>query len=147
MLSLLVLTACSTSLETPPDSAPQPAGPDESMAAGSPPPKETQPPETDNPPEEPYKNTIRWSTASEVENFGFNVYRGDTADGPFQRLNDEIIEGGYTTDEPQSYTFIDDTIDPYRSYFYYVESVSLSGIRENFTPVLQAKPKLPKNDG
>ena len=99
-----------------------------------------------DPKNQEFENNIKWSTASEVENAGFNVYRGDSEDGPFERLNDELIEGAYTTDEPSSYSFLDREIDPYRSYFYYVESVSLSGVRENFTPVIRAKPKLPPTE-
>ena len=90
-----------------------------------------------------YSNTIRWSTASEVDNFGFDVYRGESEDGPFIRLNPVPIEGGGTTDEPRSYSFVDDTIDPHRTYYYYVESISMSGERERFTPIGKAAPKLP----
>lgn len=90
-----------------------------------------------------HSNTIRWATASEDENFGYDVFRGDSPDGPFVRLNETTIEGAGTTDETRSYQFVDDTIDPYRTYYYYVESISLSGDRQRFTPVGKAGPKLP----
>ncbi len=90
----------------------------------------------------PYDNTIKWATASEVDNFGFDVYRGDSPDGPFERLNAETIEGGGTTDEPRNYKFIDDTIDPYKTYYYYVEAISMNSVRERFTPVGKAGPKI-----
>ncbi len=91
---------------------------------------------------ETYQNTIKWSTASEVDNFGFDVFRGDSEDGPFERLNAETIEGGGTVDEPRKYQFVDDTIDPHRTYYYYVESISMGGVRERFTPVGKAGPKI-----
>ena len=91
----------------------------------------------------PYRNTVRWSTASEVDNFGYDVYRATNADGPFERLTKDPIPGAGTTDEPQKYSFVDDTIDPHQAYYYYVESISLAGERERFTPVIAAKPKLP----
>lgn len=86
-------------------------------------------------------NTIRWSTASEVDNFGFDVYRAEAADGPFVRLTAKPVAGAQTTDEPQAYAFVDDTILPGRAYFYFVESISLAGVRERFTPVIRAGPK------
>ena len=134
-------TACSQRAGT--TSKPLAAAPTSDAATADP---ATAPEATENDaPAEDHKNTIRWTTASEVENSGFNVYRGNGREGPFERLNEDIIEGGYTTDEPQSYSFVDRDIDPYRSYFYYVESVSLSGIRETFTPIIEARPKLERD--
>lgn len=89
-----------------------------------------------------YTNTLKWKTASEVENFGFDVYRGDAEEGPFERLTETPIPGAGTVDEPQAYVFVDRTIDPRRAYWYYVESISLDGIRERFTPVFRAAPKI-----
>ncbi|MEM7349345.1 MAG: hypothetical protein AAF657_00970 [Acidobacteriota bacterium] len=91
---------------------------------------------------EPYKNTIKWTTASEVDNFGFDIFRSLSEDGPFERVNAETIEGAGTTDEPTSYQFVDDTIDPHKAYYYYVESISMSGDREQFTPVGRIRPKI-----
>ena len=97
-------------------------------------------------PPEPYNNTIKWTTASEVDNFGFDVYRGDGPDGPFERINAETIEGAGTTDEPTDYRYVDDTIDPRRTYYYYVEAISMDGVRERFTPVGKAGPKIQPED-
>ena len=96
--------------------------------------------------EEPLSNKIRWTTASEVDNFGFDVYRSESEDGPFEVLTKEPIEGGGTVDEPRNYLFVDDTIDPAKAYYYYVESVAMSGEREQFTPIVRAKPKKPQSE-
>lgn len=87
------------------------------------------------------ENVIRWSTASEVDNFGYDVFRGPTEEGPFERVNDSPIAGHGTTDVPQNYEFRDTSIAPNTAYFYYVESISLQGDRERFTPVFQSRPK------
>lgn len=92
--------------------------------------------------EQQYKNTIRWATASEVDNFGFDVMRGNGEEGPFERLNETPIEGGGTTDSPRHYEFVDDTIDPRAVYYYYVESIALDGTREQFTPIAKVGPKI-----
>jgi hypothetical protein len=86
-------------------------------------------------------NTIKWSTASEVENFGYDVFRGDKEEGPFTRLNAKTIAGAGTVDEPRQYQYVDATIEVGKAYWYYVESISLSGVREKFTPVFQSKAK------
>jgi hypothetical protein len=89
----------------------------------------------------PLSNTIKWSTASEVENFGYDVFRGDKEEGPFTKLNSKIIAGAGTVDEPRYYQYVDETIEVAREYWYYVESVSMAGVREKFTPVFKSKAK------
>lgn len=86
-------------------------------------------------------NTIRWATASEVDNFGYDVYRADREEGPFERLTPKPVAGAGTTDEPQRYAYPDKTIAEGKAYYYYVESISLDGIRERFTPIFKSKPK------
>ena len=107
----------------------------------------------DEPPAEPepeaaeqsaaqHSNVLRWRTATESDNFGYDVYRGESEDGPFERLNPDPIPGAGTTDEPSSYEYVDDTIDPYATYWYYLESISMSGVKQRFTPIFRKLPKL-----
>jgi hypothetical protein len=93
------------------------------------------------------RNTLRWSTASELDNFGYDVYRGTDPEGPFERITRDPILGAGTTDEVSKYEFVDEAIDPYTSYYYYVESISLAGVRERFTPVVKKAAKLSPPDG
>jgi hypothetical protein len=98
---------------------------------------EKDPPETAG----KLSNKLKWSTATETENFGYDVYRGDSEEGPFTRITEEVIPGAGTSDLPSYYEFVDDSIEPGRAYYYYVESISMSGVRERFTPVIRARPK------
>jgi len=84
-------------------------------------------------------NVIRWSTASEHDSFGYDIYRGISEDGPFSVINSDVIPGAGTTDLPNSYEFIDDVIEPETVYWYYIESISLSGERKQITPVYPSK--------
>ena len=92
-------------------------------------------------------NSIKWVTASELNNFGFDVLRGDIEEGPFIRINEHTIAGAGSTDTPNEYKFVDKTIEEGKVYWYYVESISMSGQREKFTPTFQSKPRYPKTDG
>ena len=86
-------------------------------------------------------NKIKWQTASELNNFGFDVFRGENEEGPFTRVNENTIAGAGSIDTPRQYEFIDDTIEAEKVYWYYVESISMSGEREKFTPTFQSRAK------
>ena len=91
--------------------------------------------------EERVANTPKWSLASEQDNFGFDVFRGDSENGEFTKLNKDPILGAGTTDETQKYSWRDDSIDPCKDYWYYVESISTTGVREKMTPTFKAPAK------
>ncbi|HET7779261.1 MAG TPA: hypothetical protein VFL07_11955 [Rudaea sp.] len=93
------------------------------------------------PPEQRVTNTARWTTASEENTFGYDVYRGDSEDGKFVRITKKPVLGNGTTSETHKYEFVDDTIDPCKEYWYYVEEISTSGDRAKFTTVFKAKAK------
>jgi hypothetical protein len=86
-------------------------------------------------------NTVRWKTASELDNYGFDVYRSTSEDGPFKTINDKPIAGAGTVDVPQRYKYVDRDIQADKAYYYYVESISLAGERKEVTPLLRAPPK------
>jgi len=92
-------------------------------------------------------NSIKWVTASELNNFGFDVMRGDEEEGAFVKVNEHTIPGAGSSDTPNQYKFVDTTIEEGKAYWYYVESISMSGQREKFTPTFQSKPRFPKTDG
>jgi hypothetical protein len=93
------------------------------------------------PAEQRIANTPRWTLASQQDTFGFDVYRGDAEEGPFARITPKPILGAGTTDETHKYEYRDDSIDPCKAYWYYVEEISTNGGRSKFTPVFRAAPK------
>ena len=93
-------------------------------------------------PERRVANTAHWTTASEEENFGYDVYRGTSEKGPFVKLTKQPMLGHGTTEQTHNYKFVDDTIDPCKDYWYYVESIATDGTREKFTPVFHAPAKI-----
>jgi hypothetical protein len=52
-------------------------------------------------------NTVRWTTASESDSFGFDVYRAEHADGPFERITPQPVAGAGTSDLVQRYRYED----------------------------------------
>lgn len=92
-------------------------------------------------PLQPLTNTVRWSTASESDVFGYDVYRSNHREGPFQRITPQPVAGGGSTDLVRRYEFVDRQIEAGTVYFYYIEEISLSGTRDRLTPVFEAPAK------
>ncbi|MET0226839.1 MAG: hypothetical protein ABW187_10385 [Dokdonella sp.] len=150
-LIVVALTACSPSSPPPAASAPAAKAPPAAAAAESKP-AEAAVPAKEIPEgvcgeqsavaaDQRLANTARWSTASEQDNFGYEVFRSDSEKGEFKKLTKDPILGAGTSDETHKYEYRDDTIDPCREYWYYVESISTKGSREKFTPTFRAPAK------
>lgn len=71
---------------------------------------------------------ITWETAQELENLGFNLYRGATPAGPWIRLNAALIPA----QAPGAafgaiYTWLDEAPEPEQPTYYRLEDVNLYG--------------------
>jgi len=83
------------------------------------------------------KVSIKWQNETEQDNYGFNIYRGENKEGPFVKINKDIIPGAGTTSTPREYVYVDQPLEIGKIYFYYVESVSFAGIKETITPTVK----------
>ena len=72
---------------------------------------------------------INWTTESELNNAGFNIFRSTSRTKDFQRINPKLIQGAGTTGQRTQYQFIDKTAKPDVAYYYRLEDVDLSGTR------------------
>ena len=71
--------------------------------------------------------TVAWSTASELNTAGFNVLRSTSADGPFTRVNSEVIPASNDPLVGGSYAYTDTQVSPGQTYYYRVEEVEFGG--------------------
>jgi len=77
---------------------------------------------------------INWTTQSESDISGYNIYRNTIEQNETAiKINNELILGTNTTDE-QNYSYLDEAVE-INEYFYWLESVELSGITELFGPI------------
>jgi fibronectin type 3 domain-containing protein len=87
---------------------------------------------------QPLVNRIKWRTAREFRNFGYDVYRSENKKDPFSKITAQIILGHGTTDTIHSYQFEDKDIEPCIIYYYYIESISEDGERRRYSSVRRA---------
>jgi len=94
--------------------------------------------------------TLRWTTESEIENLGFNIYRSinsnPPAGGQFLIINDELIPGAGNSSKRHEYKYVDKGLINGVKYWYKLEDVDYSGNTElhgpvSATPVKKAAPK------
>jgi len=83
---------------------------------------------------------LNWTTQSETDNFGWNIYRSETENGyeneEIIHVNSTLIEGMGTITSPTNYSFVDEhpIVEGY-IYYYWLQSVSTTGELELFGPV------------
>lgn len=70
---------------------------------------------------------VRWSTESEVNTAGFNVYRSLSEDGPWAKMNTQLIPGSPDPLRGGSYVFTDTNVIADQTYWYELEEVELGG--------------------
>lgn len=90
------------------------------------------------------KITLKWETGSEVDNIGFYVYRGVTADGPFKKIS-KSIDGAGNSAMGRTYKYIDRKVEPNKTYFYYLEDIDIHSVRNKSDTIqVTMKPPPPK---
>ncbi|MCK4358035.1 MAG: T9SS type A sorting domain-containing protein [Candidatus Cloacimonetes bacterium] len=81
--------------------------------------------------------TVNWSTASETDVHGFNIYRSEYDDFSTvgNHINASIIPGHGSSSDPHSYSFEDITADVYTTNYYWLEVVDYDAIPDYHGPV------------
>ncbi len=75
---------------------------------------------------------LQWTTESETDNLGFNVYRSSNSNvDNAVKVNFQII-AGTNSSSTHNYSFVDNSVDPQTTYYYWLEMVPLSG-QSNFS--------------
>lgn len=78
-----------------------------------------------------------WTTQSETNNLGWNIYRSKTETlSEIIQINFDIVPGAGTTSQPTEYIFEDENEALIgETYWYILESISGSGETENYGPI------------
>ncbi|MCK4639966.1 MAG: T9SS type A sorting domain-containing protein [Candidatus Marinimicrobia bacterium] len=90
--------------------------------------------------------TLKWTTESEIENLGFNIYRSTNPNVEFLMLNDELIPGAGNSSSRHEYEYVDKNLTNGVTYWYKLEDVDYSGNTEfhgpvSATPMQKAAPR------
>jgi hypothetical protein len=78
--------------------------------------------------------TVSWRTETELNNLGFHVYRSENEDTDFAKVTTDMIRGQGSTSMAHEYTYVDDTIEVGKNYWYLVETISIDGLSTFYGP-------------
>lgn len=84
---------------------------------------------------------IDWTTESEIDNAGFNLYRSESEDGEYVKINPSLIPTKGSSTQGASYQFVDDNVKNRNTYYYKLEDIDLSG-NSTFHGPVNATPRM-----
>jgi hypothetical protein len=94
---------------------------------------------------------LKWTTASEMNNYGYTVQRKSGSEVDFVDLKDAFIVGKGTTVEPQAYSYTDNTVAKAGTYSYRLKQQDMDGtihytqsviVQVSMTDVAEVAPKV-----
>ncbi len=78
---------------------------------------------------------VEWTTESEVETAGFNLYRSESPAGPYVKVNTALIPGASDPLLGGRYVYTDTNVVAGRTYYYKLEDVDLDGTTTLHGPI------------
>jgi len=78
---------------------------------------------------------VEWSTASEINTVGFNLYRSESREGPSVKINHDVIP---TSSDPLTggnYSYTDNTVQLGHIYYYWLEDLDSNGLSNRNGPI------------
>jgi hypothetical protein len=87
----------------------------------------------------PARVVLSWTARREEGVYGYLVYRSDRREGPFRRISPEIIHVRDGSEAPGvgSYRFVDEGVEPGRTYYYYLDAVLTTGHKQRLSGVIR----------
>ncbi|MFN2190632.1 MAG: hypothetical protein ACK2T3_17870 [Candidatus Promineifilaceae bacterium] len=79
--------------------------------------------------------TITWKTESELDIIGFNLLRSESEDGPFVKINPELIPPASDPNVGGDHQYIDRDVVSGVTYFYILESIDRQGNATRSDPI------------
>jgi uncharacterized repeat protein (TIGR01451 family) len=79
---------------------------------------------------------LKWETATEFENLGFNLYRAASAAGNRTKVNAILVAGSDSSDGA-AYKFLDTTARPGKTYYYWLEEVAWNLKTTTYGPAIR----------
>jgi pimeloyl-ACP methyl ester carboxylesterase len=88
--------------------------------------------------------TLEWTTASEIDNAGFNLYRCESENGAYLKINSSLIPAQGSPTQGAVYRFVDENVQNRKTYYYKLEDIDIYGKSTMHGPI-SAEPHRVRN--
>ncbi len=88
----------------------------------------------------PTRIIVEWTTATEINTAGFNLYRGESEQGPFVKVNDQLIAASPDAVTGGKYRFEDAGVQAGKTYYYQLEDIEYGGASARHGPLIITAP-------
>ena len=78
---------------------------------------------------------VEWTTVSEINTSGFNLYRSERTEGPYVKINAQLIPASTDPLVGGKYRYEDMSVESGRTYYYELEDVELDGSSARHGPI------------
>jgi hypothetical protein len=78
---------------------------------------------------------VQWNTESEIDTAGFNLYRSEFVDGPYEKINNALIPSSSDPFAGNSYSYDDADVIAGQTYYYQLEDVDKTGNTSTHGPI------------
>jgi hypothetical protein len=78
---------------------------------------------------------VEWATETETDNAGFNIYRADSENGNYLKINSSLISAKGSSTQGASYRFEDTAVRNRKTFYYKLEDIDLNGQSTMHGPV------------
>jgi hypothetical protein len=79
---------------------------------------------------------LKWETATEFENLGFNLYRATSVSGTRIKVNATLVAGSASSDGA-AYKYVDAAAKPGKTYYYWLEEVAWNFKTTTYGPAIR----------
>jgi hypothetical protein len=78
---------------------------------------------------------ITWATENELDTIGYNVYRSDSAEGEYSKVNTTLIPSYTDPTLGGEHSFVDEDVKRGQVYYYKLETIGREGNTESEGPI------------
>jgi len=88
----------------------------------------------------PSRVVVEWTTATEINTAGFNLYRSENPQGPFVKVNDQLVAASPDPVTGGKYKYEDTMVEAGKTYYYQLEDVEFGGKTTRHGPIIVTAP-------
>jgi hypothetical protein len=86
---------------------------------------------------------LKWQTETEIDTIGFNLYRAESENGEYVKINGSLIPAVGSPTQGATYQLVDENVQNRRTYWYKLEDIDIYGTSSMHGPISAGPKRVP----